>query len=76
MPPKEAAICKSTFSISTRRVRHKAQPSAEDPGRCSGAAASWLIIPKIPGATCGAGEEYQEKYAPHGLFLYRRQAGR
>ena len=64
-PPKEAEICKSTFS--TRRVRHKAQPSAEDSGRCSGAAARWLITPKRPGATCGAGEEYQEKYGPHGL---------
>ena len=64
-PPKEAEIGKSTFS--TRRVRHKAQPSAEDSGRCSGAAARWLITPKRPGATCGAGEEYQEKYGPHGL---------
>jgi hypothetical protein len=64
-PPKEAEICKSTFS--TRRVRHKAQPSAEDSGRCIGAAARWLITPKRPGATCGAGEEYQEKYGPHGL---------
>ena len=64
-PPKEATICKSTFS--TRRVRHKAQPSAEDSGRCSGAAARWFVTPKRPGATCGAGEEYQEKYGPHGL---------
>jgi hypothetical protein len=30
-------------------------------------AARWLITPKRPGATCGAGEEYQEKYGPHGL---------
>jgi hypothetical protein len=59
-PPKEAEIGKSTFS--TRRVRHK------DSGRCSGAAARWLITPKRPGATCGAGEEYQEKYGPHGLL--------
>ena len=66
-PPKEAEIRKSTFS--TRRVCHKAQPSAEDSGRCSGAAARWLVTPKRPGATCGAGEEYQEKYGPHGLSL-------
>jgi hypothetical protein len=53
----------------TRRARHKAQPSAEDSGRCSGAAARWFITPKMPGATCGAGEEHQEKYGPHGLAL-------
>ena len=62
-----AAICKSTFC--TRRARHKAQPSAEDSGRCSGAAARWFVTPKRPGATCGAGEEYQEKYGPHGLLV-------
>jgi hypothetical protein len=47
-----------------QRVRHKAQPSAADSGRCSGAAARWFITPKRPGATCGAGEEYQGKYGP------------
>ena len=58
-------------TFSTRRVSHKAQPSAEDSGRCSGAAARWLITPKRPGATCGAGEEYQEKYGPHGLAAHQ-----
>jgi hypothetical protein len=30
------------------------------------------VFPKRPGATCGAGEEHQEKYGLHGLALVKR----
>ena len=65
-PPRRLKSANPPFR---QEYSHKAQPSAEDSGRCSGAAARWFITPKRPGATCGAGEEYQEKYGPHGLPL-------